>query len=74
MSIVDTGAIVACARSNGVRRLGTVGYCMGASHALGALASYPETIGAAACLHGAAWYASWSAGSAPYSAIDGGRV
>jgi dienelactone hydrolase len=56
MSIVDTGAIVACARSNGVRRLGTVGYCMGASHALGALASYPETIGAAACLHGAAWY------------------
>jgi dienelactone hydrolase len=56
MSIVDTGAIVAYARNNGVRRLGTVGYCMRARHALGALASYPETIGAAACLHWAAWY------------------
>jgi carboxymethylenebutenolidase len=52
MSIADTGAILAYARSNGVRRLGTVGHCMGARHALGALATYPEMIGAAASLHG----------------------
>lgn len=52
MSIEDTGLILDYARTNGVVRIGTVGHCMGARHALGALASYPDTIRAAACLHG----------------------
>lgn len=52
MSIADTGLILDFARTNGIVRVGTVGHCMGARHALGALACYRDTVRAAACLHG----------------------
>lgn len=55
MSIADTGAILAHAAATpayGVARFGTVGYCMGARHALGAAATYSGAIAACACLHG----------------------
>ena len=55
MSITDTGAILAHAATTpayDVARFGTVGYCMGARHALGAAATYPDVIAACACLHG----------------------
>jgi carboxymethylenebutenolidase len=64
MSIADTGAILEQARADGVARLGTVGHCMGARHALGALATYPGKIGAAACLHGGRLV--WDGPSSPH--------
>jgi len=67
MSIADTDAILVYACSNGVRRLGTVGHCMGARHALGALATYPQMIGAAACLHGGRMV--WNGPNSPHRYI-----
>lgn len=54
MSVADTGALLAhCAAGfPSISRLGAVGYCMGARHALAAATVYPERITAAACLHG----------------------
>jgi carboxymethylenebutenolidase len=55
MTIADTGVIldhVAVTPTYGISRFGTVGYCMGARHALGAGATYPRAIKAVACLHG----------------------
>jgi carboxymethylenebutenolidase len=55
MSVADTGAIlahVAATPGYGIARFGAVGYCMGARHALGAGATYPDWIRAVACLHG----------------------
>ena len=55
MTIADTGALlrhVAETPAYGIEHLATVGYCMGARHALGAGASYPDAITAIACLHG----------------------
>lgn len=55
MSVADTGRILDYIRARpelGVTRLGAVGHCMGARHALGALATYPDIIAFAACLHG----------------------
>jgi carboxymethylenebutenolidase len=49
----DTEVVIAHAgHEYGVTRFGAVGHCMGARHALGAAASFPERVGAAACLHG----------------------
>jgi carboxymethylenebutenolidase len=55
MSIADTAAIldhVAATPAYGVGRFGTVGYCMGARHALAAAAAYRDKIAASALLHG----------------------
>lgn len=55
MTIADTAAIldhVAANPIHGVSKFGTVGYCMGARHALAAAAAYPTRIAAAALLHG----------------------
>jgi carboxymethylenebutenolidase len=55
MSLADTQAILlAAARMSELAdcQFGVVGYCMGARHALAALATHPEQIKAAACLHG----------------------
>jgi|SoiMethySBSTD1v2_1073268.scaffolds.fasta_scaffold13331_10 carboxymethylenebutenolidase len=55
MTIADTGAILdhaAATPAYGIRAFGAVGYCMGARHALGAGATYGNTIRAIACLHG----------------------
>jgi carboxymethylenebutenolidase len=65
MTIADTGALMReAAQNHGVRRFGTVGYCMGARHALAAAASYPDEIKAAACLHGGRMV--WDAPSSPH--------
>jgi carboxymethylenebutenolidase len=55
MTVADTGAILAAFAGSGpgrCRSFGTVGYCMGARHALAAAAAYPDAIRYAACLHG----------------------
>jgi carboxymethylenebutenolidase len=55
MTIADTGVLldhVASTPAYGISRFGTVGYCMGARHALGAGATYPQAVKAVACLHG----------------------
>jgi carboxymethylenebutenolidase len=55
MSIADTAAIldhVAANPAYGVAKFGTVGYCMGARHALAAAAAYRDKIAASALLHG----------------------
>jgi carboxymethylenebutenolidase len=55
MSIADTAAILDHVTENhayGVSKFGTVGYCMGARHALAAAATYGDRIGASALLHG----------------------
>jgi carboxymethylenebutenolidase len=51
MTIADTGALLSHVAGS-VGRFGTVGYCMGARHALGAGATYRGAIEAVACLHG----------------------
>lgn len=63
MSIADTAAILAHA-APGLTRFGTVGYCMGARHALGAAAAHGETIRAAACLHGGRMV--WDGANSPH--------
>jgi carboxymethylenebutenolidase len=53
MSRADTEAVLAYAeREHGVTRLGAVGHCMGARHALSAATHFPDRVRAAACLHG----------------------
>jgi carboxymethylenebutenolidase len=55
MTVADTGAILGEFAGNGpgrCRSFGTVGYCMGARHALAAAAAYPDAIRYVACLHG----------------------
>jgi carboxymethylenebutenolidase len=55
MSVADTGVILSKFAGSGAGRcrlFGTVGYCMGARHALAAAVSYPDVIHYVACLHG----------------------
>jgi carboxymethylenebutenolidase len=55
MTVADTGVILDRFGENvsgRIRRFGTVGYCMGARHALAAAAAWPERVTVAACLHG----------------------
>jgi carboxymethylenebutenolidase len=55
MTVSDTATILDHVAANpvyGVAKFGTVGYCMGARHALAAAAAYPDKITAAALLHG----------------------
>lgn len=55
MTIADTGSLVDHVKGRstfGIDRFGTVGYCMGARHALGAAVCHPDAVMAAACLHG----------------------
>lgn len=55
MTVADTRAILDHFGGDGpglVRRFGTVGYCMGARHALAAAAAWPDRVRFAACLHG----------------------
>lgn len=73
MSIADTGALIAHILDSpgyGVSRLGTVGYCMGARHALGAGAVHRDRITAIACLHGGRLV--WPGDNSPHHYI--GRV
>jgi carboxymethylenebutenolidase len=67
MTLADTGAILDYAgRDAQLRSLafGVVGYCMGARHALAALATFPDRIKAAACLHGGRMV--WDGESSPH--------
>jgi carboxymethylenebutenolidase len=48
----DTAAFLDALSAAGVRRIGTVGYCMGGARALNAAATYPDRIVAAASFHG----------------------
>ena len=55
MTVADTRAILDRFGGEGTGRLerfGTVGYCMGARHALAAAAAWPDRVRFAACLHG----------------------
>jgi carboxymethylenebutenolidase len=55
MTVSDTRLILDRFGGDGpgrVSRFGTVGYCMGARHALAAAAAWPDRIRFAACLHG----------------------
>jgi len=70
MTTADTAAIVA--RWGGEEpgqcsRFGTVGYCMGARHALAAAARLPARIVSAACLHGGRMV--WDGPSSPHLLI-----
>jgi len=67
MGLADTALVLAHAAGRGITRLGTVGYCMGARHALLAAATYPDTIAAAACLHGGRMV--WDGADSPHRAI-----
>lgn len=63
----DTLTLLADAEGRGITRLGAVGYCMGARHALLAAATYPDNVSAAACLHGGRLV--WGAADSPHRAI-----
>jgi carboxymethylenebutenolidase len=65
--LADTALVLAHAAGRGITRLGTVGYCMGARHALLAAATYPDAIMAAACLHGGRLV--WNGADSPHRAI-----
>ena len=55
MSVADTRAVLdrfGGAGPGQVERFATVGYCMGARHALAAAAAWPDRVRFAACLHG----------------------
>ena len=67
MGAADTACVLAYAASLGATRLGAVGYCMGARHALLAAATYPDRIAAAACLHGGRLV--WDGEDSPHRAI-----
>jgi carboxymethylenebutenolidase len=67
MSTTDTRSILDYVRAGHARagvRLGAVGHCMGARHALGALAAFPGMIAFAACLHGGRMV--WDGPNAPH--------
>lgn len=69
MTIADTGALLdALGRSRPEHTaFGAVGYCMGARHALGAGASYPDRVRAVACLHGGRLV--WEGANSPHRYI-----
>ena len=70
MSVTDTAAIldhVAANPAYGVGRFGTVGYCMGARHALAAAATFRDRIAACACLHGGRLV--WDGPDSPHTLI-----
>lgn len=70
MSIADTGCLlvhVAAMPRLNINQFCTVGYCMGARHALGAAATYPDKILAAACLHGGRMV--WEGSNSPHRYI-----
>jgi carboxymethylenebutenolidase len=66
--LADTALVLAHAAGRGLSRLGTVGYCMGARHALLAAATYPDAVMAAACVHGGRLV--WDGADSPHRAID----
>ena len=67
MGLADTASVLAFATDLGITRLGAVGYCMGARHALLAAAAFPANIHAAACLHGGRLV--WDGEDSPHGAI-----
>ena len=67
MGLADTALVLADAATRGITRLGAVGYCMGARHALLAAATFPDAVTAAACLHGGRLV--WGGADSPHRAI-----
>ena len=74
MTVADTAALLAFAarRHPNVKRFGAVGYCMGARHALAASVNRPETVAAAACLHGGRLV--WDGPDSPHHLIARART